>query len=205
MTPRHLTRGEGQHIDSIHPEITVLSALILAVKFLDDVQQVTREYASDWGRNLWSCDQINFTQRCILENLGYRLLPLWEESIILEALEDMERAARQPSAEIGSDEDWDTDTCFGSFGGAPEKRMSDGKAVVGFGEQLTPVETPMVENIPGTRDLPFETKIAFQAGGQGRINREGQRFQLPERSRGSIEEPFPLYVDPMMERMGFGC
>ena len=181
-----------------------MCALILAVKFLDDVQQVTREYARDWGWNLWSCDKINFTQRCILENLGYRLLPLWEESIILEALEDMERAARQPSPEIGSDEDWDTDTCFGNFGGELERKMSDGKAVVGLGEQLTPAETPMVENIPGTRNLSFETKRAFRSGGQGRIGMEAQRFQLPERSSRSVEEPFPVFVDPMMERMGFG-
>jgi len=183
----------------------VLSALVLAVKFLDDAQQVTREYASDWGRNLWSCDQLNFTQRCILENLGYRILPLWEESIISEALEDMERAARQPSPET-SDEDWDTDTCFGSYGEAGnehQRKTSDGRAVLGFGEQVTPVETPLVENIRGTRDLSFETKKAFQSGVQAR-NENSQHFRLPDRSTDGTEEPFPVFIDPMMERMGLG-
>jgi hypothetical protein len=183
----------------------VLSALILAVKFLDDAQQVTRRYAGDWGRKLWSCDQLNFTQRCILENLGYRLLPLWEESIISEALEDMDRAARQPSPATGG-EDWDTDTCFGSYGGAGneyERKMSDGRAVLGLEEQLTPAETPMVENIRGTRDLSFETKRAFQSGVQGRVG-NGQQFQLSNRSSDDTEEPFPMYIDPMMGRMALG-
>lgn len=189
----------GQHIDSVHPEIIALSAIILAVKFLDDVPQFTGELATEWGRDLWSCVQINFTQRCILENLGYRLLPLWEESIISEALEDMDRAARQSSLESGSDKDWATDVCLRSFGGEVERKMSDGNAVVGLEEQLTPAETPMVENVPGTKDLSFETKEAFQSGGN---EMEAQEFQLPERS--SVQEPFPAFVDPMLERMGYG-
>lgn len=199
-----LITPQRQHIDSIHPELIVLSALVLAVKFLDDMQQVTRVYAGDWGKKLWSCKQIDFTQRCILENLGYRLLPLWEESIIAEALEDMERAARQPSPEIGEDEDWDTDTCFGSFGGAVERRMSDGKAVMGMGQQMTPAETPMVENVAGTRELSSETNQAFRSGGQGRVGKEGQQLHLPKRLDARVEEPFPHYVDPMMERMALG-
>ncbi|KAI9054903.1 hypothetical protein LZ554_002047 [Drepanopeziza brunnea f. sp. 'monogermtubi'] len=84
-----------QHTDAVQPEIIVLCALILAVKFLDDEQQRTKEYASLWGSNAWTCDQVNYTQRVILENLGYRLLPLWEQGIIAEAVRDMERAGRQ--------------------------------------------------------------------------------------------------------------
>ncbi|KUJ16786.1 uncharacterized protein LY89DRAFT_566116, partial [Mollisia scopiformis] len=133
---------ETQHIDEIHPEIIVLCALILAVKFLDDHQQSTREYRDQWGLNLWTCEQINFTQRILLENLGYRLLPLWEETIILEALEDMERASRQYEPEIFNDEeeeDWESENKHYNL-----VRIG-GKAVLGLGNQLTPVETPMAE------------------------------------------------------------
>jgi hypothetical protein len=119
-------RVEEQHIDSVYPELIVLSALILAVKFLDDAQQTTKEYAEEWGKGLWTCEQINFTQRSLMENLGYRLLPLWEHSIILEALEDMERAGRQCTPEIYDvDENWDTATCFGSFGGTGHEKENE--------------------------------------------------------------------------------
>ncbi|TVY75565.1 hypothetical protein LSUE1_G007335 [Lachnellula suecica] len=182
-----------QHVDEVHPELIVLCALVLAVKFLDDRQQTTWRYKEDWGRGLWSCEQINFTQRCILENLGYRLLPLWEESIILEALEDMERAVRQPSLEITSDDDWDADTCFGSFGNECGRKMSNGKAVLGLGDQLTPVETPVPGNIRGTKDLCMETKTAF------RLGKENQQFQFHEKPDAGDEEAFPVYMDPMME------
>lgn len=103
-------REEKQHIDSVHPELIVLAALALAVKFLDDKQQTTRMYASIWGKDLWTWDQVNFTQRVILENLGYRLLPLWEERIILEALGDMKRAGGQVSPDVGSCDDWKSDS-----------------------------------------------------------------------------------------------
>jgi hypothetical protein len=193
-------RNEQQHIDSIYPELIILSALILADKFIDDTQQTTKEYATDWGHGLWSCVQINFTQRCLLENLGYRLLPLWEQSIILEALVDMERAGRQFSPRILLNEDeeyWETDTCFGSCGAL--NGMSDGRAVIGVAEQLTPAETPMVENVNGTRDVPVETREAFMGD---LSNLSKQRYlELPDRSR----EPFPVYVDPIVSKgRGFG-
>ncbi|KAF4636578.1 hypothetical protein G7Y89_g1505 [Cudoniella acicularis] len=205
ITPRPLVwfgqseeREQKQHIDSIHPELIVLAAVILAVKFLDDGYQATKECASDWGKGLWSCSQINFTQRCILENLGYRLLPLWEESIIIEALEDMKRAGRQNSPELRSDDDWDTDTCFGSFGCGVDGRgqaMSDGRAVLGIGEQVTPAETP-AENIRGTKDLALETKNAFQQE-SGSAGVQSRPFLLPSRVKDS-EEPFPVYDDPWL-------
>lgn len=151
---------------------------------------------------MWSCEQINYSQRSILENLNYSILPLWKESVILGALEDMERARRQFEnaekarnqypAEPGIwDSDWETDTCFGSFDGV-QKGMSDGKAVMGVGEQLTPVETPMLENVRGTRDVAPETRKAF-----GGLKEEGS-FVLPDRTL----EPFPRYVDPVVEGLG---
>jgi hypothetical protein len=178
--------SKEQHIDSVLPELIVLSALILAVKFLEDAQQTTKEYAENWGKGLWTCEQINFTQRCLLENLGYRLLPLWEDSIILAALEDMERAGRQHTPEIYAiGLDWDTPTCCGSFGGAEnERKMGDSKAVLGLGEQLTPADTPMVENIKGIKVVSVETRNAFQRG-----SGSGGYLQLPDRTP-CAREPF---------------
>ncbi|KAK0129080.1 hypothetical protein ONS95_001021 [Cadophora gregata] len=184
-----------QHIDSVQPELVILGALILAVKFLDDAQQRTSEYATEWGRGIWTCPQINFTQRVILENLGYRLLPLWEESIILGALEDMERAVQQYTPEIYSDsEEWEADTCFDSFDfpknlvGVPGM----GKAVLGFGNQITPVETPGVENARGTRDVDSETKSAFS-----RIDNDPFVEFWNRTHRGA--DQFPVLAEP-----GFG-
>jgi hypothetical protein len=87
-------RGPKQHIDSIHPEIIILGALVLAVKFLDDRQQSSRQYVTIWGKELWTCDQLNYTVQAIHENLGYRIKPLYEDDIIAEALQTMDRAGR---------------------------------------------------------------------------------------------------------------
>jgi hypothetical protein len=174
--------------------------MILAVKFLDDAQQTTKEYAEEWGNGLWTCEQINFTQWCILENLGYRLLPLWEHSIIREALEDMERAGRQHTPEIYDlDEDWDSATCFGSFSEpVRERKSSNGKAVLGLCELLTPAETPMVENIKDTQRVSLETRNVFQSG-----SRLEGCLRLPDRTA-SISDPFPMYVETSIESMGVG-
>jgi hypothetical protein len=190
-------RIEKQHIDSVRPEIIVLSAMILAVKFLDDAQQTTKEYAEEWGNGLWTCEQINFTQWCVLENLGYRLLPLWEYSIIREALEDMERAGRQHTPEIYDlDKDWNTAAFFGSFSGqARESKSSNGKAVLGLCEPLTPTETPMVENIKDTHRVSLEIRNAFH-GLEGCL-------RLPDGTANTID-PFPMYVKPSIESMTVG-
>jgi hypothetical protein len=182
-----------QHVDSIHPELLILSALILAVKFLDDAQQRTREYLEDWGRGLWTCEQVNYTQRCLLENLGYRLLPLWEHNIILGALEDMERAGRH-YANTERVNDWDTEvgTCFTNF---TNPDFGDGRgpnAGQGLGldlGQLTPGEMPLVESVESTRRILSETRKAMQSLTLNELH-------LPCRSKVQQEsDPFPAYID----------
>lgn len=177
----------------------MLAALALAVKFLDDRQQSTRRHASFWGKDLWTWDQVNFTQRVVLENLGYRILPLWEDCIIGEALEDMKRAGGQVSPVC---DDWDEETCYsGSFGsernGSEHRRnVSTEKAVRGNNRMITPVEAPMVENSRGTRDVSFETKVAFrQAEGSKQV-------RLTDRGSNEVTESFPVYEDPMVMVMG---
>ncbi|PBP28883.1 hypothetical protein BUE80_DR000204 [Diplocarpon rosae] len=202
LLPQMNERTSEQHIDSIHPELIVLSALILAVKFLDDRQQRTSEYAIEWGRDVWTCAQINFTQRALLENLGYRLMSLWQEEIILEALEDMQRAGRQYEREPSIhdvEENWQVDACFDAFGFnlGPRGYVHAGKAIAGHGAQLTPVDTPgpRAENVKGTVDIGEETRWSFV--------REGVRdgfLQMPDRTV-VPRESFPLYVEP---RMAFG-
>ncbi|KAG9229419.1 hypothetical protein BJ875DRAFT_445979 [Amylocarpus encephaloides] len=196
-----------QHIDSVQPELIVLAALVLAVKFLDDRQQTTRQYASLWGNELWTCDQLNFTQRSILENLGYRLLPIWEESIITEALEDMHRAGRQAFME--NNEDWDTEICFGGFGSEGNRGhrgyMKGGKPLMGLGDQITPAETPMAGSNHGTKGLPQKTKYAFQHVDDDGSSRENRQYKLPTRSSFDIvEELFPSFDDPILRGMGCG-
>lgn len=166
-----------QHIDSVHPEIIILAALILAVKFLDDAQQSTRVYATEWGRGMWSCEQLNFTQLCVFENLAYRLLPLWKEEIINEALEDMERAGQQYSPGIYDDDEMELARLM-------KKGVNDVKAV------LSPAEMSMVENVRGISLLSLETKEAYSGN--------GQCLGLPDRTLEG-KEPFPAYSDPMAD------
>jgi hypothetical protein len=203
------------HIDTTRPELIVLSALILAVKFIDDAQESTNTYAMDWGSGRWAFSQINYTQRLILENLSYRLLPLWNENFIAGAMEDMERARRQsdraaerklkinenlelniyPAEPRIWDSDWDAEACCGGYEG--RGMGTGGKAVVGLGEQLTPVQTPMEENVRGNRDVGPETRTAFS--GLGEECRREKILVLPDRTL----EPLPRYVDPLIEEMGF--
>ncbi|RDW79647.1 hypothetical protein BP6252_04285 [Coleophoma cylindrospora] len=170
------------HIDTIRPELIAVCGLILATKFVHDVQQDTRHYVEDWDLALWSCDQINFTQRCIMENLGYRLLPLWQEDIIIGALEDMERAA------IHSDV-WDDipSPIRSSF------IFDDRTTVQGPGDLVTPAETPIDENCRGTRDITNETRNAFSMMDIG----DSRMIALVMPDNKEKSEPFPLYVDPM--------
>lgn len=131
--PAPILVNDQLHIDSVRPELIILASLVIAVKFLEDCQTPTTHYASCWGHDLWTCEQINVTEWCIMESLGYRILPLWDPELIGDALGDMRRAAKQAALHGESPRGKDD----------PHKRsMSSGKAVPGLGLQLTPAETP---------------------------------------------------------------
>ena len=109
----------------------------------------------------------------------------------------MDRAGQQYAPEIYSDsEDWDVDTCFGSFEISKNLDVAavpgSGKAVLGLGNQITPVETPGVENVRGTKDVDGETRSAFL-----RIGRE-PCLELPGRTMAGGPEPFPVFVEPSL-------
>lgn len=143
------------HIDSVSPEIIILTALVVAFKFTEDCHEPTQYYASDWGRGLWTCDQINTTERCIMEHLGYRILPLCDRDVIEDALEDMRRAGTMALRER------ETRRSVGGAAAAAAAaktmdighirsvsvpvRPAAGDAVFGLGFQLTPVESPIDE------------------------------------------------------------
>ncbi|KAI1265703.1 hypothetical protein F5Y18DRAFT_44342 [Xylariaceae sp. FL1019] len=123
------------HISSVSPEVIILASLIVARKFVDDVHQPTQSFSVDWAESLWTCDQINFTERCIMENLNYRILPLWNEELIKEARHDIELARREIIQESNAARDEGKDF----------RSISSGNAVVGLGQQLTPAATPRTE------------------------------------------------------------
>ena len=153
------------HIDCVNPEVIILASLIIAVKFLEDVPQPTHYYRSAWGKSLWTNSQINVTERCIMESLGYRILPLWDPDLIGDALSDMERAGKQALAPAQNGN------------GAHRRFMSSGQAVFGLGLQMTPAETPVSETsspkcLPGDDDKLMcafdsarESLCAFSAAG----------------------------------------
>lgn len=97
LSTEDLRKPPQLHIDSVRPEVIILAALIIAVKFLDDQECPTSEYSSEWASNMWTCEQINSTQNCIMQNLGYRILRLCTKDLIGDALSDMDRAGRKAS------------------------------------------------------------------------------------------------------------
>jgi hypothetical protein len=141
LTPTHkrhtLPAGsvQKQHIDAVSPEVIILGALIIANKFVDDMQEPTHYFSSIWGRGVWTCEQINYTERCIMESLNYRIMPLWKDKHIKQARHDIELARRELL-----EEDLEVREEPKSF--RHVKSMSDGNAIVGAGMQITPADTP---------------------------------------------------------------
>lgn len=129
--------------DAVFSEVAILAALIIANKFVVDEQQSMAYYSIAWGRNLWSCEQINLTEKLIMEGLGYRLLPLWHGPHIKEARHDIEYARRElldETSELALEaKEYDFYT---------SKPMSNGQAVVGEALQLTPADTPTSDRSP---------------------------------------------------------
>lgn len=83
------------HIDSVQPEIIVLAALVIADKFTEDSEQTTQVYCTAWGRGLWTSEQLNATERSIMESLNYRIMPLCEEDCLADAMVDMQLAGQE--------------------------------------------------------------------------------------------------------------
>ena len=152
------------NIDCVNPEVMILSALIIAFKFLEDTcYEPTGYYSYAWGAEMWTDGQINVTERCIMESLDYRILPLWDSDLIRDAAADMERAGKQATLPLRP-----SLPRAGSSDDHHKRSMSSGKAVYGRGLQLTPVETPKKENML-LRDFAHglvgdDVRAAFVAG-----------------------------------------
>lgn len=148
------------HIDSVRPELIILTALVIAFKFTDDCQEPTQYYASEWARGLWTCDQLNATERCIMEHLGYRILPLCDKEIIDDAIADMHRAGEMAVRErelaaassgvvakhAAAHPTLDYLAGHARSISVPARPAQAGEAVVGLGFALTPVDTPTEES-----------------------------------------------------------
>jgi hypothetical protein len=175
-TKRHTIQaspmGAAQfHIDSVNPEVVVLAALIIAVKFLDDSHQPTHCYQAAWGKNLWTCDQINVTERCIMENLGYRILPLWDAVLIADAIRDMQRAARQAALPP-----------LPRNGEAHKRSVSSAEALLCHTLPLTPAETPLSES-GGPVLSPVRGAVGAAFGMHGPNSMDSSMLSLPPRMK----------------------
>ncbi|KAI0017497.1 hypothetical protein F4780DRAFT_588792 [Xylariomycetidae sp. FL0641] len=158
--------SQATHIDSVPPEVIVLAALVIAEKFVEDMQETTTQwFATNWGGDVWTSEQINYTERAIMENLQYRIMPLWDPVLIKEARHDIEMARREVVEEINN---------ATANAGAENKKqqhhfksMSSGHAAVGLGLQLTPAQTPNGPlTSPGGQKLGAETREAFASASQ---------------------------------------
>lgn len=139
------------HIDSVNPELIILAALVIAVKFTEDPQESSQYYCKAWGHGMWSHQQLNVTERCIMENLNYRIMPLYEEDCLTDAMVDMQLAAQQPDWEFNEympmDSDDESDDNMNHYvpSHSRSKTLGSGSAVLGLGLSLTPVDTPTAE------------------------------------------------------------
>lgn len=134
------------HIDSVNPELIILAALVIAVKFTEDPQDATQYYCQAWGRGMWSNDQLNVTERCIMENLNYRIMPLCDDDCLTDAMVDMQLAAQQTDWNVR--EHTPPESTAGDYEGQyipshnRSKTLSTGKATLRLGLTLTPLDTP---------------------------------------------------------------
>ncbi|KAJ4270468.1 hypothetical protein NW762_002150 [Fusarium torreyae] len=144
------------HIDSVSPELIILAALVIAVKFTEDPQEASQYYCKVWGRGMWSHQQLNVTERCIMENLNYRIMPLYEDDCLTDAMVDMQLAAQQPDWELNeympmdsNSSDDESDNININHHYVPthsrSKTLGSGMAVLGLGLSLTPIDTPTAE------------------------------------------------------------
>ncbi|ETS83180.1 hypothetical protein PFICI_05056 [Pestalotiopsis fici W106-1] len=149
-----------QPSDAVYSEVVILCALMIASKFLEDVHDPTQYFCTEWGRGIWSCEQVNATERCVMEALEYRIMPLTDEEYIKEARHDIEATRRELQDET-------SEAAFEARECAFDTRlMSSGQAVLGLGLQLTPAVTPNPELSTGhgqNADLADETKDAFRS------------------------------------------
>lgn len=120
----------------MRPEIIALCAIILAMKYVDDTLIATSDYATEWGRGMWTCQQINFTEWALFEDLKYRLLDLWDERVINECLVDMERAGNESGFSISDDDELPEDIDSGNMSADAEITWVDV-------DNLTPPYTPL--------------------------------------------------------------
>jgi len=145
------------HIDCVNPELIALASLVIAVKFLEDRQDPTHYYRTAWGKDMWTSEQINVTERCIMESLGYRILPLWDPELIADAINDMERAGRRALLPLQCSD--------ANLVPLHTRSVSTGgKSVVGLGLQLTPVETPTSEKGPSAAQSTAMDDICLGSG-----------------------------------------
>ena len=165
------------HIDSVSPELIVLAALVIAVKFVVDCHEPTHYYRTAWGKDLWTSDQINMTERCIMENLGYRILPLWDAVLIADAVRDMQRAARQAAVL----------PALPRNGDAHKRSVSSAVALSGPALPLTPADTPLSENGPTAR--PYRAAVEAAFGGHASVVMDSSMLQLPPRMKRKATSP----------------
>lgn len=173
-----LNTQEHQRIDDVRPELVAMTSLLIANKFLDDDE--TRTKTKEWQRNvgceMWTCSQINTTERLILDCIGWSVMELAGEWLMNEAREDMQRAAqnarrkvnkenRRPRLErtefgiegvinvVKTQSSWekkDTMECAGDLVYEKECLSGSSDKSVQFMGQWTPVESPAA---PGRKAL----------------------------------------------------
>ena len=158
--PRHRDLGP------IQPEVVVLAALILAVKFVDDDQERGYIWKEHWGNDMWTYEEINFAQQTIMENIEYRIMRLWAEDLIADALRYMDLAGKpfEPVVRVHngeSEEDVREGSALRDTNVQIQMAMSSVLAVKGLEDQLTPAETPTKESTGGMGDVDREAGDFF--------------------------------------------
>lgn len=166
------------HIDAVFPEIIILAALAIAAKFIDDgfsSQQFALAYCPAGGPvasaspasapasalasscGLWTAAQLAATERCIMQNLGYRILPLLDADLLADAQADMRRAGVQALRPR-------TRTRTASTATTPmSPRKAHAAAAI-----MTPPGEEAVADLPGTTARAHPAALPLRTQGQRR-------------------------------------
>ena len=194
LSSRDIRKASQLHIDSVRPEVIILAALVIAVKFLDDQECPTKDCSRDWASDMWTHEQINSTQNCIMQNLGYRILPLWTKDLIGDALGDMDRAGRQasllPKASLFPQAQMAENTL------AWEDEVSNydcGKSLWRGDQSSSAIEIPLTENSRWASDVGVATRDLFSMNSNSATTTQDLVLQdLVAR------DPFSSYFEPVV-------
>ncbi|KAF3937365.1 hypothetical protein ABW19_dt0204874 [Dactylella cylindrospora] len=88
-------------------ELIISTALLIATKFLNDRPPHNVHFAVHIYDNVFSANVLTATERCMLDDVNYRLGYLCAEGVVGEKMGKLEKAVKEQRRKEGVDDDWE--------------------------------------------------------------------------------------------------